>query len=486
MHNDNLPRQNSAWRGFKAYRLIQFYAYISNRTLFGSTHVSIDHKIADINSKPSSSQVIITPIENISVSKISSHIHVSSPIVFILPHKPIDTNLIEYYLINSAHKSSIYFTNDIKKIPSNYSFLKTLQMQTNSIKQNTVLHNIIGTINLSKNKEQNVILITASYDTFSAAPSLHVGASNGISVASFLEIIHILSKHYLPQNYAFVFAMTGGRFCGMEGIQHFLENNKIKFDFAISIESIFTPILHGHLGMKFENTNFQKKLNIDSIKSSCNYNLKEHCFQKFLFNLKRTLDQVNIPLEIKLSDSQFSQLIFNHFQIPSVAISGGPLYSSLTDNFLNVSRSDNFTWAFSEALFRTMYDLPIIYEVVDKKIVNTSFWANSIGNTPRLAPFIDKSLPEVFRSWMNSFTDEIFIEEWESKNCYIPYSSTDCILKFYNPIPKNIQFVLIIISILYGLCIYFIIAGCSSFHSIYRNMWSCITRPFCFHVRKRN
>lgn len=468
-----LTRSGIAWGEFKAYRLIQFHSYITNQTQFGSTYVSINHKIANINSKPSSNQVIVTPIENATISKISPHILVSSPIVFLLPFKPIDTNLIEYYLINSAHKSSIYFSNEIHKIPTNYTFLKASKMQTNSIKQNTNLINIIGTINLSENIDQCVILITASYDTFSAAPTLHVGANNGIVISSFLETIRIVSKYYLPRNYAFIFAMTNGKFCGMEGIQHFLDNNQFKIDFAISIESIFSQTLHGHLGMKLESQNFEKK-------GRNNFKI----IQKFLVNLKNTLDQVQIPLEIKLSDTLFSQTIFNHYQIPSISISGGPLYSSLTDKFLNITRSDNFTWAFSEALFRTVYNSHPIYEIVDKPYVDTSFWAKSIGNIPRLAPFMDQSVPNIFKSWMNTFTDQVFVEEWESRNCFIPYSSTDCILNFYNPIPINMQLLLIFLSILYALCVYVIIAGCSSVHYLFRNFTTSLSRCFSFLIRK--
>lgn len=470
-----LTRSGIAWGEFKAYRLIQFHSYITNHTQFGSTYVSINHKIADINSIPSSNQVILTPIENVSISKISPHILASSPIVFFLPLKPIDTNLIEYYLINSAHKASIYFSTEIQKIPKNYTFLKASHMQTNSIKQNTILSNIISTINLSENLNQCVILITTSYDTFSAAPTLHVGANNGIVISSFLEIIHILSKYYLPQNYAFIFAMTNGRFCGNEGIQHFLDNNQFKIDFAVSIESIFTQILHGHLGIEIEKQNFEKKDDQNQLPK----------FEKFLINLKNTLNQVQIPFEIKLSDALFSQTIFNQYKIPSISISGGPLYSSLTDTFLNVSRSDDFTWAFSEAIFRTIYNSPPMYEIVDKKFVNTSFWAKSIGNIPRLAPFMDQTLPNIFNSWMNAFTDQVFVEEWESSNCFIPYSSTECLLNFYNPIPTKTQILLIVLSLIYALCIYILIAGCNSIHLLCRNLFSHLYRCFCFLIKKR-
>ena len=136
-------------------------------------------------------------------------------------------------------------------------------------------------------------------------------------------------------------------------------------------------------------------------------------------------------------------------------------------------------------MLRTIYDLPPIYTVIDRKLINTSYWGKAIGNSPRLAPFIEKSFVEVLHKWMNIFTDNATIDEWKSTNCYIPYSSTDCLLTFYNPIPTKLKFLLIFASLLYGLIIYAFIAGFNATASLLKNMKKGIMHPFTKFAKKK-
>ena len=440
-----LARLSQAGREIRAHRLVQFQMGVMNDTQFGSTRVMINHQIANITSKPSSKQAIITPISSANISMIERHLSVSSPIIFVLPSRPVNTQQIEHFLLNHAHKSPIYFINEIEKVPHGYTHLKTTRTRTNSLKQNTNLKNIIGKMNIENATGKKIIVVTMSYDTFSAAPSLNVGANNGLALSAFLESMRILSEFKLPKKYGLIFALTSGRFCGMEGISRYLENQmKIipDIEFAISFESIYSSVLHGHIG-------------------KCSKLNKNNIFTKFLINLKELLKKVHIPIEFKISDAQYTQQIFNNFKVSSIAISGGSVSTSLTDVIPDFNRSDNFAWAFTESILHTIYNYPLYYEIINRSIVDTSLWEKSVGMSPRVAPFIDKTLTKVFEDWMSKFST-VNIEDWKAKNCFTPYSATDCFLLFYNPIPTKHLLLFSIFSIFYGFVIFFVISGFNS------------------------
>ncbi|OHT13401.1 hypothetical protein TRFO_43332 [Tritrichomonas foetus] len=199
---------------------------------------------------------------------------------------------------------------------------------------------------------------------------------------------------------------------------------------------------------------------------------KELLFVKFLNNFKDTLKIVNIPIEMKLSSEPFTQRILNSYNIPSIALSGGSISTSLTDIIPDFNRSNNFAWAFSEAILHTIFDLPLQYELISRSRVDTSFWASSIGRIPRVAPFIDENLPNVFKSWMEQFS-EVSIDTWKSKGCFAPYSATDCVLHFYNQIPIHTKLAFLAMAILYGIVVFLIMTGITSVSNFVRNL-SCI------------
>jgi hypothetical protein len=425
----------AAWRIFHAYRLIQFRTAATNRTEFGSTKVSIDHTIADITTSPSVHNVIITSIKDSLLPSIISHINASSPIVFMLPNHPTDTTEIENYLINSAHKVPIYFTTELSGYPFGFTKLRTHQTSPNTLRTKTSLQNIVGIMNTSTARNgERVILITVPFDTFSSAPTLGVGSnSSGTALTAFLETMRLISKFPIVSDWVLIFAVIDGRFCGFEGLLRFIESFssefKKKIEFAVSIDSILSPTIHGRFG---------KQIRPDS------------SFFRFIQSFIHSLQTVGIDFAAEFNE--IGSQIFTAGSIESISI-GGEIPAPITDFNPDIHQSDSFAWAFSEALLRTIYDLHPEAILIDQVRVDTSIWAKTIGRIPRVAPFRDQAIASVLAHWMGKFSS-VTIDKWVSKHCFTPYTSTDAILMLYNPAPVRVYIALACVGLTYGLLVF--------------------------------
>jgi hypothetical protein len=435
----------AAWRSFHAYRLIQFRTCASNDTQFGSTRVKVDHSIAAISDPPSSSNVIVAPIETVTIPALISHINVSSPILFVLPRAPVNTADLEYFLLNQAHNVPIYFTTDLSGYPHGFAKLRSIQVAPNILHVKSSLQNVIGVINSSKSAiHQRIILITVPLDTFSAAPTLGVGSnSSGIAIAAFLETIRVISKFPLVNDYVFCFAITDGRFCGFEGLARLLHsfNSDYKncIEFAISLDSIFSKKIQAR---------FSKPVQRNST-----------LFQ-FVRCLVESLKVVGIDFQAEIRE--FANQLFVAEGIESISISG-EIITSVTDVKPDILRADSFTWALSEALLRTMYNSAYDSIMIDKMRVDSSIWARSIGRIPRVAPFRDPALVQMLAEWMRHFS-VVKIDEWVSGQCFTPYSSTEAVLVLYNPAPMAVYVLLYLAALIYGLLVFMALAR----HKVFR------------------
>ena len=434
-------RLGAAWRLFDACRLIQFQTNSTNRTQFGSTKVVIDHRIADINHPPSSKNVIVTAIDRAKVDQIEAHINASSPILFILPKKPTDTGQIESFLLNRAHNVPIYFTRDLSGFPFGFEKLKTVETRPNSLKRNTVLQNIIGVVNSSRSeRHQRVMIVTVPFDTFSAAPTLEVGYnSSGISIAAFLEVMKLVSRYPIVNDWALMFVVADGRFCGFEGLARLLRSfsplARSRIEFAISIDSIYTKALNIHLHHQVR---------------------QNSTVYRFIRNLEDSLKLVGIRSEVR-STNPFTQEVFKFEAIESVSITGGGFGTPVTDCNPDYLRADSFSWALGEAILRTIYDTRPPTVLIDQKLIDTSVWVRIIGSVPRVAPFRDLDFAKVILQWMQHFS-VAFIDEWTSTTCYAPFAATNAVMLLYNSSPIYVYVLLFLGGLVYGVVIFMAVA----------------------------
>lgn len=434
-------RLGGAWRMFDACRLIQFQTNSTNRTQFGSTKVSIDHRIADISNAPNSRHVVVTQISNVDIHRIEAHINASSPILFILPKRPTDTSKLEQFLLNRAHDVPIYFTKDLTGFPFGFEKLKTMKTKPNSLKRNTVLQNIIGVMNSSKSTtRQRIMLITVPFDTFSPAPTLEVGYnSSGIAIAAFLEVMKLVARYPIINDWSLMFAVADGRFCGFEGLTRLLNSFspvlKSKIEFAISLDSIYTKTLHIHLNHQVRS---------------------DSTLYRFIKNLEESLTLVGIRAEI-CTTNPFTQEVFKSSSIESVSITGGNVMTSVTDCSPDYLRADSFAWALGESILRTIYETKSPTVLLDQKLIDTSVWTRIIGSVPRVAPFRDQTFASVILQWMQRFSNA-YIDEWTSNTCFAPFTATDAVMLLYSSAPFYVYLLLYAGGIVYGIVVFMALA----------------------------
>jgi hypothetical protein len=170
---------------------------------------------------------------------LANHLNASSPIIFTVPNKQFDTTTLEEFLLTQPHKAPIYFTYDYN-IPTNFSHVKTSQTVGNTVIKKMKLQNAAAIINSSTSFErERVVVISANYDTFATVPKGSNDADiNGITIAAFLEVLHLLSRHPVNNNWVFWFVLFDGKFCKYEGLERFLRVSAVhapKVEFAISL-----------------------------------------------------------------------------------------------------------------------------------------------------------------------------------------------------------------------------------------------------------
>ncbi|KAH0785771.1 hypothetical protein GPJ56_010333 [Histomonas meleagridis] len=421
-----------------AYRLLQYTSNISNSTVLGSTRVSIDSQIQKLGSKPDSKKAVFIPLKDADVETVASYINASSPIIFQVDDKVSDTNELEDFLLSGMQKAPIYFIFGKNEIPSEFSYVKTVDIKANNPIKKTKMQNVIGIINSSRTYgQEKIAIITAALDSFSTAPSAPIGAnSNGISLAALLEIMRQVSKFPITNNWVFIFALTDGNYCGYEGLEKYLSalsavhSSKIKF--AVSLESISSPKLRGVFGQRLR---------------------RDSAFANFMYSLLDALKTVGIQFDSGLNDEEhFSQLSFNKHLINSIAIlnQDGDRISRVTDTVPNVTRANDIAWAVSEGLLRMMYNADNTATMIDRDSVDTSKWADIIANVPRMSAFRDQTFSQVILQWMKKFTPSATIDEWTSNKCIAPYTAASATLVFYNRVSFKKLAMLFIVGVAYG------------------------------------
>ena len=431
-----------SWQSIHANRLIQFSTNITNNTQFGSTKSFISGPIQKFDSESSSNSVIFVNLTDINLNILSKHINNSASIIINVPDHSVNTIELENFLLSFNHKSSIYFTYGLKSLPTEFSHAKTDSLTSNSQIKKIKLQNLVGIINSSSTFDrERIAIISTPLDTFSTVPTSKTGANiNGISLAALLETMRIINKFPITNNWVFVFAITDGQFCHYEGLDKFISSFSIshssKIEFAISLESIASQTLKGHLAQRLK---------------------RESSFAKFMLCLKDSLRQVGIQLEADLSEEKFGQTIYSERLINSIAItSGNDQLSRITDTKPDIERANSIAWALSEALLRMMYNSDNSATMIEKNSINTTFWANSISKIPRMVGFRDNSFISTISQWMKKFGN-IQYEEWNANKCYVPYSNTDANIILYNP-THFITFLIIFIStLIYGGIVYYIL-----------------------------
>lgn len=433
------------------YRLLQYTQNSSNNNMIGSTRVSIDHQIGDYKTKPDSKKAVFMSIKNVNLTKVEELINVSSPIIFVVDDFKTDTKELEDFLLSKQQKAPIYFVigdqvND--KMGTEFEYVKTTEMKSNSQFHKTKLQNIVGAINGSKTfGQEKVVIITAPFDSFSTVPGMNIGANNnGISIAALLEIMRQVSKFPIVNNWVFLFALVDGHFCKEEGLEKLLttyssiHSSKIKF--AISLESIVAEKLHGVFGQRLR---------------------RESAFAKFMYCLLNAMRTANIDIETGLNEDGekegLTQATYNKHLINSITIVGeqDDQISRITDVEPNVTRANDIAWCISEALLRMMYNADNTATMINRQSVDTSKWATVISKVQRMSAFRDQTFAQSILQWMKKFATISSINEWSSNKCLAPYSSTQAKLIFYNNVPFIQLFGYFILALGYGAIILFIV-----------------------------
>lgn len=407
--------------------------------------MNIDHSIGDFNSQPSSSQAVFVQLDKVDINKVRDHLNASSPIIFLVPNYPVDTNELEELLLEENHKAPVYFSYSGESIPKSFKHVISTSTSSNSIQKRAKLQNVIGTINGSKTFEQErLALITAPFDTFSTVPAAQIGANNNaIALSAMLEVMRLVSRFPITNNWAFVFAMTDGSFCKNEGLERAVKSlNSIhgaKVEFAISLDSISSPKLTGVYGQKLR---------------------RDSSFAKFMFCLLDSMRSAGIQFNTTLdSESEKSAPFIQHI-IPSIVIQNedGQGYAHITDSQPNIDRSNAMAWALAEALLRMMYDADSTAVMIDRNTIDTSTWANILGSMPRMPFNRDANVVSSIAQWMKKFS-VISTDDWTTSNCYAPYSNTQATLVLYNPTPFTLSLVLYVAAFVYGFLVFILMGG---------------------------
>lgn len=432
-----------------ADRFIQYHLNSTNSTVVGSTRVSIEHPIGNFNSKPNSNNAIFVPLETANFETLSEHLNASSPIIFLVGDKPVNTTQIEDFLLSGPQKNPIYFAYNTKTVPNSFTHVKTSGFLSNNPIKKTKLQNVIGTVNSSSTFDhEKIAVITAPLDSFSTVPTAKVGVNNnGLALAAFLETMHLVSKFPLTNNWVFVFALTDGHFCNFEGLEKAMHTLTLhhgsKIKFAISLESISSP--EGIKGL------FSMKLKRGS------------AFAKFMECLIDALKTANVEFSFGISEEKRTQSVFAKHKIPSVAIlnEDDDELSRITDFKPNVERANAVAWAVSEALLRMMYDADNTAVMVDRNDVDASYLTNILSNFGRVSQFRDPSVAHILSQWMSKFVSTS-IDEWTSTKCTSLFSAAQAQLILYNPTPITTNIILFVAAFVYAIVIFIVIAGPSN------------------------
>ena len=435
-----------AWTTLPAHRLIQFHTNSSNTTLFGSSKVAMDHEIGKFGEKPNQKRAVFVPIEKATVENVSPYIEAGSPVIFLMDGKTnVNITELENFLIGGNQKAPVYFVYESAKVPTGFTHVKTADVKSNSAVKKTRLQNVIGTLNVSGTHDrERIAVISAPLDTFATVPSAEIGANNnGLALAAFLEVMRLVSKFSLANNWVFVFAVTDGHFCDFEGLER--EMNALagghagKIEFGLSIESIAAPHLSGLFGQRIK---------------------RESAFAKFVMCLIDSMKAAGVPLETELSEEKRTQGVFSKHLVQSIAImnSDNDEISRVGDSTPNIERANAVAWAVAEALLRMVYDADNTATMIERQTVDSSYWANIIGKIPRMSAFRDQTAASILAQWMRKFTT-VSVDEWASRKCLAPFSATDANLVLYNPTPVTTSVALFFVAILYGFVVFLAIAG---------------------------
>lgn len=429
----------SCWSTVDVDRLLQFSPNVSDSTSFGSTRASFDSALGDFNSKPDSNQAVIVDLEKITLDELKKHLNVSSPIIIQVPEKQIDTSELEKLLLKSGHKSPIYFAYGNQKIPTNYTYVKTIENPSNSGLKKVKLQNVVATMNSSKTFDrQRIAIISAPFDSFSVVPSANIGANrNGIALAAFLESMRLVSKFPVTNNWVLMFALVDGQYCAMEGLEHFINSistpHGFSVEFALSLENIASKTLKGH---------FATKLKRDS------------AFTKFMYCLKDALNTTGIPFECDLSEEKHGQLVYGSHLLSAISITAPEEEDDLahiTDFKSDDERANDIAWAVSEALLRMMYNTDNSAVMVERRSVNASYWTK-VAMQPRMVHVRDPKYVDTIAQWMSKF-GQVKIDRWTTTNCPKLYSATKSKIVLYNRTPASVTLTIIIGTIIYGIIV---------------------------------
>ena len=431
-------KQTYSWQSMSVNRFIEYSSNETNGVTVGSTRANVNSFIGSIDTKPDSKQAIFVDLENYDRTKLLDHLNQSSPIIFYVPDKEVDTKELETILLSHPQKSPVYFAYGQKKIHSQFSHVKTQSSPSNNPNKKSKLQNIVGTINSSKTFDrERIAIITAPYDTFSPVPNANVGANkNGIALAALLESMRLVSKFPLTNNWCLVFAVVDGHFCNNEGLdkflQQFTQKHSSKIEFAISLEDISSPNLKGHFSMKLQ---------------------RDSSFTKFMHCLKDAFNQTGIPFTNELSEEKHGQAIFGQRFLKAISITSADSeeteWTSITDSKPNIARANAVAWAVSEALLRMMYDADTSATMVELSSVNTSYWARAV-TIPRMPLVRDRSFTNTISQWMKRF-GTVSIEDWTSNKCPVVHSATKTTLILYNETPFSTTLILYGVAVVYGI-----------------------------------
>jgi hypothetical protein len=443
-----------ALKSLSAHRLLQYQANATNTTVFGSTRVAIDHEISDFNSKPSANHAVFVPLESADLDTVALHLNATSPVVFLVnPGNRTDVSALESLLTGTSHKAPVYFSYESAGIPQGFTHVKTADAKSNSAIKRTKLQNVIGTINGSSSFDrQRIAVIAAPFDSFSVVPSALIGGNNnGLSVTVLLEVLHQISKYPLANNWAFVFALTDGHFCGFEGLEKLVTALNTahpgKVEFGISLESLTAPKLSGWFGQRIK---------------------RDSAFAKFVLCLIDSMKAAGIPFETALGETYRTQKVFSKMLIQSIAITNEDFDETahITDLRPDVDRANAIVWAVAEALLRMMYDADSTATMIDRGTIDSAHWAGIIAGIPRMAAFRDQSTAQVVAQWIRKF-GTVTVDEWTSGKCPAPFSATSATLVLYTPTPLSRSVYLALAAVAYGGVIFLTMLGVGGIRKLF-------------------
>lgn len=423
---------------YEINRLIQYSGASNEKNELGSTRIMIDHKIANFEEPPSSSNAVFVDIRNFQMEELKKHIDASSPIIFMVPEKAqINTSKLEEFFIEKEHKVPIYFAFGLTDIPKNYSKVKVENIDSNSKTQKQQLQNIFGKINSSSSfASERIALFTTQFDSFSIVPALK---DNSITIGALLETLRMVSKYPITNDWVLIFAITDGKYCNYDGLNRLIKSitkdHPKKIEFAVSLENISPLNLVGHIGQR--------------IRRGSN-------FAKFMIAFTNALDYSGINISTPLSDERRSQQIFSRNMINSVAVSGeheSEDFTSIINKELDISRANKFAWALAESILKVVYDIDDSSSIINLNEVDVSLISKSL-HYPRM-PFVrPKALTQNILQYMKKFTDAL-LDEWSSNSCYSPSKGIKGELVFYNTKKDYLTIGFAVSAVLYAALLYF-------------------------------